>query len=67
MVQSTGNDSPKICVVGSLSRDIFLKVKKLPMVGETIASDGVVYAFGGKGANTAVAAAKLGVTTRMMG
>ena len=54
-------------MVGSLSRDIFLKVNRLPKIGETIASEAVVQAFGGKGANTAVTAARLGASTCMMG
>ena len=48
----------KITVVGSLNQDIFLKVQQLPLVGETIAANAVERAYGGKGANSAVAAAR---------
>ena len=44
-----------------------MKVNRLPKVGETIAANAVVRAYGGKGANTAVAASRLGATTSMMG
>ena len=57
----------RITVVGSLNQDIFLKVRRLPKVGETIAANAVERAYGGKGANAAVAAARLGATTCMLG
>ena len=53
--------------MGSLCEDNFLKVKKLPKVGETIAADDVELAYGGKGANTAVATARLGAKTSFLG
>ena len=67
MVETVETGSVKVCVVGSLNQDIFLKVNRLPKIGETIASEAVVRAYGGKGANTAVAAARLGASTCMMG
>ena len=66
MVDSNVNDV-KIVVLGSLNLDIFLKVQRLPQVGETIASSEVVKAYGGKGANQAVAAARLGGSVSMLG
>ena len=49
----------KIVVLGSLNYDVFLKIQSLPKDGETIAADDDVQkAFGGKGANQAVAAAR---------
>lgn len=52
---------PRILVVGSSNIDFVCRVNRVPMQGETMISDGM-YAFvpGGKGANTAVAAARLG-------
>jgi len=48
-----------IVVLGSLNYDVFLKIQQLPKEGETIAAnDDVVKAFGGKGANQAVGAAR---------
>ena len=66
MVDSNVKDV-SIAVVGSLNLDIFLKVHRLPQVGETIASNAVVKAYGGKGANQAVAASRLGGSVSMLG
>lgn len=50
----------KIVVLGSLNYDVFLTMDRLPEMGETLAAeDSVFKAFGGKGANQAVAAARL--------
>ncbi len=52
---------PRILVVGSSNIDFVCRMERVPMQGETMISEGT-YAFvpGGKGANTAVAAARLG-------
>lgn len=50
----------KIVVVGSINMDISLKVNHIPAVGETIISKGMEKSGGGKGANQAMAIAKLG-------
>ncbi len=39
---------PKVTVVGSMNVDIFLKMFRMPDLGETIASDSMSKAFGGK-------------------
>lgn len=50
----------KIVVLGSLNFDVFLQMKRMPEVGETLeASDDIFKAFGGKGSNQAIAAARL--------
>lgn len=50
----------RIVVLGSLNYDVFLKVARMPVMGETMAaSDDIVKAFGGKGANQAVGCARL--------
>lgn len=51
----------RILVVGSSNIDFVCRMERVPLQGETMISDGA-YAFvpGGKGANTAVAAARLG-------
>ena len=50
----------KIVVLGSLNYDVFLKMNRLPVIGETMAADDdVMKAFGGKGANQAVSCARL--------
>jgi ribokinase len=58
---------PRLTVLGSLNMDISVTVSRLPGPGETILGAGAVIAPGGKGANQAVAAARLGGTVRMVG
>ncbi len=53
-------DTPKIAVVGSSNMDLVVKSKRIPAVGETILGEDFIMVPGGKGANQAVAAAKLG-------
>jgi ribokinase len=53
-------DKPKICVVGSSNIDLVVKSQRLPSRGETILGGQFLMVPGGKGANQAVAAAKLG-------
>ena len=49
MVEAQGqNRVPIISVVGSLNADIFIQVKRCPMIGETLDATGVKRAFGGK-------------------
>src|SRR6266516_714923 len=59
---------PRVTVVGSLNTDISLAVPHLPGPGETVLSPaGADIGGGGKGANQAVAAARLGAAVRMVG
>ncbi|HEY0188027.1 MAG TPA: ribokinase [Cellulomonas sp.] len=55
-----------ITVVGSVNRDITLRVPHLPRPGETISSAAPIDGLGGKGANQAVAAARLGGQVRLV-
>lgn len=57
----------KIVVVGSLNMDLVVSVARLPRVGETIRGSGFQMVPGGKGANQAVAMAKLGAEVAMVG
>jgi ribokinase len=58
----------RVTVVGSLNTDISLLVPHLPRPGETVISvAGADVGGGGKGANQAVAAARLGAVVRMVG
>ena len=51
----------KILLVGSSNMDLSMNLYKIPAPGETLLDDGgVAYTPGGKGANSAVAFAKLG-------
>ncbi len=51
---------PKICVVGACNIDLISYVPRMPAVGETLHGTRFHIGFGGKGANQAVMAAKLG-------
>ena len=57
---------PVVLVLGSVNMDI-VTVSRFPEPGETITSDDFFTAPGGKGANQAVAAARLGADTKMIG
>lgn len=57
----------KVLVIGSLNYDVCLKLARLPEEGETNFADSVEYCSGGKGANQAVQAAKLGLPVYMAG
>ncbi len=57
----------RIVVVGSLNIDLVLKVSALPSRGETVAADSLNVVPGGKGANQAVAAVRLGTCVSMIG
>jgi ribokinase len=52
--------TPRIVVVGSSNTDMVVKAERLPGPGETVTGGTFVMAPGGKGANQAVAAARLG-------
>ncbi len=56
-----------VVVVGSVNVDLVVKVPKLPSPGETVIGGTFSVSHGGKGANQAVAAARLGATTYMVG
>jgi ribokinase len=58
--------SPKICVVGSSNIDLISKVPRMPRLGETLVGHSFHLGYGGKGANQAVMAAKLGAQVTMV-
>lgn len=57
---------PKICVVGSSNIDLISQVPRLPKLGETLVGHRFQMGYGGKGANQAVMAAKLGARVSMV-
>jgi ribokinase len=57
----------RLAVLGSLNMDISVTVPRLPEPGATVLGGGAAYAPGGKGANQAVAAARLGAAVAMIG
>ena len=56
-----------ILVVGSVNMDMVMRVQRLPRPGETLMANGFMTAHGGKGANQAVAAARLGARVSFAG
>ncbi|HDR7960662.1 MULTISPECIES: ribokinase [Bacillus] len=58
---------PNIAVVGSISMDLVAISKKRPKAGETVIGEAFHTIPGGKGANQAVAAARLGANVAMVG
>jgi ribokinase len=58
---------PKVTVLGSLNMDISVTVPLLPGPGATALGSEARFTPGGKGANQAVAAARLGADVRMVG
>lgn len=57
----------KVVVAGSINMDVITRVSNLPTCGETIHGKSVEYLAGGKGLNQAVASAKMGVETILIG
>ena len=60
-------NKPKLVVIGSLNMDIVVETASYPQVGETLLGQRVQFIPGGKGGNQAVAAARLGADTAMIG
>ena len=56
-----------LTVVGSINLDLVTRVRRLPRPGETLSGATLQRVPGGKGANQAVAAARLGSSVRMVG
>ena len=57
----------RVVVAGSINMDVVATAERHPAVGETVAGNEVLYFPGGKGGNQAVAAAKLGAETILIG
>ena len=58
---------PAIVVLGSINMDLIGIAPRLPSPGETVLGDEFYTASGGKGANQAVAAARMGASVKMVG
>ena len=57
----------QIVVLGSLNQDLVIAVPRLPLPGDTVMGERLENFPGGKGANQAVAAARLGGQVAMVG
>ena len=62
----TEGQRPRIAVVGSNMVDLVTYVDRMPVKGETVEAPSFEMGHGGKGANQAVAAAKLGASVVMV-
>jgi ribokinase len=58
---------PRILVIGSINMDLVLEMERVPRGGETLLGQRYSYIPGGKGANQAVAAARLGAAVTFVG
>jgi ribokinase len=63
----TETAKPRILVLGSLNLDFVLDIERMPGAGETLTSKASALHCGGKGANQAVACARLGAEVAMIG
>lgn len=58
---------PRLVVIGSANMDLVVRTERIPSPGETVLGGAFVMAPGGKGANQAAAAARLGGQVRFVG
>lgn len=58
---------PSIVVAGSINQDLVIRSPRIPVPGESVIGRDLSYVRGGKGANQAVACARLGATTHFIG
>lgn len=56
-----------IVIVGSINMDLVTRTPRIPLAGETLIGGGFLTTPGGKGANQAVAVARLGGASKMLG
>jgi ribokinase len=61
------DDRPRLCIVGSVNMDLVVRAPRLPAPGETLLGGPFSTSPGGKGANQAVAAARMGAQVSFVG
>ncbi len=65
-IQSSMKTRSRICVIGSANVDLTFRTPRFPLAGETIKGHALHQGLGGKGANQAVAAARLGADVSLV-
>lgn len=60
-------NKPSVCIIGSINMDMTVTTDKMPEQGETVLGNRFFTNPGGKGANQAVAAARMGATVHFIG
>src|SRR5215210_4918022 len=65
--RESGDGLAGVFVVGSINQDFVLRVERRPEPGETVTDAELALYPGGKGANQAIAAARLGAEVAMLG
>ena len=63
----SGSETPGVIVLGGINMDLVTYSERFPETGETVAGERFLTYAGGKGANQAVAAARMGARTAMVG
>ena len=63
----SADERVELTVVGSINLDFTVRLERLPRPGETVSAHQFVRGPGGKGANQAVAAARLGAAVTIVG
>lgn len=58
---------PTVCIVGSINMDLTIRTDSIPIQGETVLGSDFATYPGGKGANQAVAAARMGAHVNLIG
>ena len=66
-ISATSTAAAPVIIVGSLNADLVVRTERFPKPGETLHGSDLQILPGGKSANQAVAAAKLGASVRMVG
>lgn len=59
--------SARVVVLGNINQDFVMRAERMPRPGETILGTDLKFVAGGKGANQAVTAARLGAETTLIG
>ena len=67
MLRAMTDDQATVIVAGSINVDLIVGVRALPGPGETVLGDRFIQQNGGKSANQAVAAARVGAQVTMLG